>query len=119
MLVAACLLPTSVFAQAPAGAPAPPPSAKPVAAADLESLVARVALYPDDLLAIMLPAATTPLDLVKAQRFLDKRKSDPNLKPDPALAPVPRPRPRASADRTAGPGAAPPVVAMVAADNGE
>ena len=84
-LLAACLLPASVFGQAPAGAPAGAPPAGPVVAADLEPLVARVALYPDDLLAIMLPAATTPLDLVRAQRFLDKRKGDPSLKPDASL----------------------------------
>jgi hypothetical protein len=48
--------------------------------------VAPVALYPDDLLAILLPAATTPLDVVKAQRFLDQHKADPNLQPDPKLS---------------------------------
>jgi hypothetical protein len=86
LLAAACLLPASVTAQGPAGAPTGAPPAQSMAATDLEPLVARIALYPDDLLAIMLPAATTPLDLVKGQRFLDKRTSDPNLKPDANLA---------------------------------
>ena len=49
---------------------------------ELRKLVAPVALYPDDLLAIVLPAATSPLQIVQAQRFLDKSKSDKNLKPD-------------------------------------
>jgi len=56
---------------------------------ELRKLVAPVALYPDDLLAIVLPAATNPLQVVQAQRFLDKRKTDQNLKPnsewDPAV----------------------------------
>jgi hypothetical protein len=51
-------------------------------AEELNALVAPVALYPDDLLAIVLPAATNPVQVVEAQRFLDKRASDPNLQPD-------------------------------------
>lgn len=42
-------------------------------AAALEALVAPVALYPDDLLAIMLPASTYPLQVVQAARFLRAR----------------------------------------------
>jgi hypothetical protein len=34
-------------------------------------------LYPDDLVAIILPASTNPLQIVQADRFLDKRKTDP------------------------------------------
>ncbi len=37
---------------------------------DLEELVGPVALYPDDLLAIVLPASAYPLQLVEAARFL-------------------------------------------------
>src|SRR6185295_9463754 len=51
-------------------------------AEELNALVAPVALYPDDLLAIVLPAATNPIQIVEAQRLLDKRASDPNLQPD-------------------------------------
>jgi hypothetical protein len=69
--------------------PADPPGAQaqgPVfSTQQLEELVGPIALYPDDLLAIVLPSATYPLDLVKAQRFLEKRKSDPSLQPDPNL----------------------------------
>jgi hypothetical protein len=49
---------------------------------DLRKLVAPVALYPDDLLAIVLPASTNPLQIVQAQRFLDKRKTDQKLQPN-------------------------------------
>lgn len=51
-------------------------------AEELNALVAPVALYPDELLAIVLPAATNPVQVIEAQRFLDKRASDPNLQPD-------------------------------------
>ncbi len=48
----------------------------------LVELVGPVALYPDELLAITLPAATYPLEIVQAARFLEKHKSNPELKPD-------------------------------------
>jgi hypothetical protein len=48
-----------------------------VAAEDLSQLVGPIALYPDDLIAIILPASTNPLQIVQADRFLDKRKTDP------------------------------------------
>jgi Protein of unknown function (DUF3300) len=47
----------------------------------LESLVSRIALYPDDLLALVLPASTQPVQIVQAQRLLDQRKTDPNAQP--------------------------------------
>jgi hypothetical protein len=49
----------------------------------LEDLVAPVALYPDDLLAIVLPASTYPIQIVQASRFLADRESNPDLEPDP------------------------------------
>jgi len=64
-------------AQAPAASgDAPPPAATPE---QLEKLVGPIALYPDDLVAIILPASTSPLQLVQADRYLDKRKADPKL----------------------------------------
>lgn len=51
-------------------------------ATELQDLVGPVALYPDDLLAVVLPASTFPLQLVQAQRFLDDLADDPTLKPD-------------------------------------
>ena len=53
-------------------------------AQELEDLVAPVALYPDDVLGIILPASTFPLDIVRAVRFLDEIVDDPSLEPDPA-----------------------------------
>jgi hypothetical protein len=68
------------YAQAPVAGDSPPPA--PLSAAQLEELVGRIALYPDDLVAIILPASTFPLDVVQADRFLQKLKQDKNLKPD-------------------------------------
>jgi hypothetical protein len=48
----------------------------------LNKLVGPIALYPDDLVAIILPASTNPLQLVQADRFLEKRKKDPKLAVD-------------------------------------
>jgi Protein of unknown function (DUF3300) len=53
--------------------------------AELEHLVGPIALYPDDLVAIILPASTYPLQLVQADRFLQKRKQDPKLPLDDRL----------------------------------
>jgi len=53
-----------------------------LSAAELEELVGPVALYPDELLAIALPAATYPLQIVQAARFLEKKEEDPELQPD-------------------------------------
>jgi hypothetical protein len=64
------------FAQAPAAASGASPA---LPAAELEKLVGPIALYPDDLVAIILPASTSPLQIVQADRYLDKRKSDPKL----------------------------------------
>jgi hypothetical protein len=77
--LAALVFATQAFSQAPAaeGASMPPP---PIA--ELEQLVAPIALYPDDLVAIILPAATNPLQVVQADRYLEKRKADPKLPVD-------------------------------------
>lgn len=54
----------------------------PLSAAELEELVGPIALYPDDLLAIVLPASTYPLQIVQAARFLDAYEQDSTLEPD-------------------------------------
>jgi len=80
----------------PAATPAPPPAA-PVkrSAADLEKLVAPIALYPDPLIATLLPASVYPLEIVQAARFvantnnlakLDEQPWDENVR---AVARVP------------------------------
>jgi len=84
--IAAPFLAGSMLAQAPPGQPQLPAPTAPLLSPDqLQNLVGRVALYPDDLLGLVLPAATTPLDIVKGQRFLEKYKLDKSLKPDPSL----------------------------------
>ena len=77
-------------------APAPPPSAPAQrSAADLEKLAAPIALYPDPLIATILPAAAYPLEIVQAARFvadtnnlakLDAQPWDENVR---AVAAVP------------------------------
>lgn len=61
-LVCAC----SLAAAQPAAAPA----SSPLTAAQLERLVAPIALYPDPLIAQVLMAATYPLEVVQADRWL-------------------------------------------------
>ncbi|HEY0548210.1 MAG TPA: DUF3300 domain-containing protein, partial [Verrucomicrobiae bacterium] len=62
-------------AAAPAATPTPPPSAPAkLGAAELEKLLMPVALYPDSLIATLLPACVYPLEIVQAARFLQ----DPN-----------------------------------------
>lgn len=80
----------------PAANAAPPPSAPAKrTAAELEKLVAPIALYPDPLLATLLPASVYPLEIVQAARFvsntnnlatLDAQPWDSNVK---AVARVP------------------------------
>jgi len=72
----ACIVVLAFGLNAGAQAPAAP------SAAELDKLVGPIALYPDDLVAIILPASTNPLQLVQADRYLDKRKSDPKLPVD-------------------------------------
>lgn len=50
--------------------------------AELEELVGPVALYPDTLLAIVLPAASYPLQIVEAARYLEALDANPDLQPD-------------------------------------
>lgn len=45
-------------------------------------LVARIALYPDDLVGIILPASTYPLQIVQAARYLDAVRGNATLAPD-------------------------------------
>jgi hypothetical protein len=48
----------------------------------LRVLVAPIALYPDELVSVVLPASTTGLQIVQAQRYLDKHKTDPSAQPN-------------------------------------
>jgi hypothetical protein len=48
---------------------------------ELEVLVARIALYPDELVALVSSASLFPLQTIEAQRFLDQKKKDNDAKP--------------------------------------
>jgi hypothetical protein len=62
---------SQITPSAPAASPAPKPTGAPLTS--LESLVAPVALYPDPLLAEVLVAATYPLEVVQAARWLETK----------------------------------------------
>ena len=51
-----------------------------LSAQQLQALVGRIAIYPDDLLGLVLTASTQPLEIVEAQRYLAARKTDPAAK---------------------------------------
>ena len=60
--------PPAALAQGATAATAP--AAKPLSQGELEALLAPIALYPDDLLMQVMMAATYPLELVQAERWL-------------------------------------------------
>jgi hypothetical protein len=69
---------------APVAAPAPPASAPAKRSqADLEKLVAPIALYPDPLIATILPASVYPLEIVQAARFVANTNNLANLDAQP------------------------------------
>jgi hypothetical protein len=68
----------TVAAQAPAAGAERP---EPLSDDELEQLVARIALYPDDLVALVCAASLFPLQIVEAERFLEKREKDKSLQP--------------------------------------
>ena len=59
---------------APAGAQQPAAAAAKFSKEQLEQMVAPIALYPDSLIASVLMAATYPLEVVEADRWLDANK---------------------------------------------
>ena len=85
--------PPSTPAPAAAAPPAAPAPASPLAAASpppftaaqLDQMLAPIALYPDALLSQTLMAATYPLEVVEAARW---SKANPNLKGDAAVTAV-------------------------------
>lgn len=68
-------------AAAPAQASAEQPAAALLSDDELEVLVARIALYPDELVAAISAASLFPLQIVEAQRFLEAKKKNSDLKP--------------------------------------
>ena len=71
--------PGSVPGQPPSGPAAPVPDQPTMKPAELDGLVAPIALYPDTLLANVLMASTYPLEVVQAERWVNQNK---NLKDD-------------------------------------
>ncbi len=72
LLFSSCLAALTAM-QAQTGAPAPQPEAATAALRppdQLDQLLGPIALYPDALMALILPAATVPSDIVLASRFL-------------------------------------------------
>ena len=67
VLLSTLCLASAGFAQAPAAQGAAP---QPYMADELDQIVAPIALYPDPLIALILPAATMPSDIVLANRYL-------------------------------------------------
>ena len=65
----------SVPAQSPVPPPAPETPLRP--AAELDQLLGPIALYPDPLIAEILPASTFPSEIVMADRYVSEG-SDPN-----------------------------------------
>ncbi|MFC5756001.1 DUF3300 domain-containing protein [Rhizobium sp. GCM10022189] len=80
-------LPARAQTSVPVAAPASSQTSgeQPVAALlsddELEVLVARIALYPDELVAAISAASLFPLQVVEAQRFLEAKKKKSDLKP--------------------------------------
>jgi len=79
-LLIAATMPGQAFAQAapaapPQAAPAPAPQEDAFTRAELEKLLAPIALHTDALLAQLLPASAYPLEIVQASRWLDRNKA--------------------------------------------
>src|SRR6185503_5392956 len=63
---------------------APPPSAPAKkSAAELEKLAEPIALHPDPLIAVILPASAYPLEIVKAARFVKDTNNIPKVDDQP------------------------------------
>src|SRR5215813_4146984 len=83
------LMPQTGFAEeaqspAPAATPAPPPSTPAKrSAAELEKLVMPIALHPDQLIAIILPASVYPVEIVQAARFVRDTNNIPKVDDQP------------------------------------
>jgi Protein of unknown function (DUF3300) len=89
--------PGSAPTQPPNTAPPPAPEQPALKPPELDALVALIALYPDPLLANVLMASTYPLEVVRAERWVNENK---NLKEDAQrTAAVVRPEHRPSHPR--------------------
>ena len=88
LLLSAAVAASLSLAALPLRAETPPEAAvtqeqapEPLSAEELEILVARIALYPDELVAVISAASLFPIQIVEAQRFLDESQTKKDLKP--------------------------------------
>jgi len=79
LLIVVAILATAAYGLSPADAQAPapistivPPPAPQVTPAELDAMLAPIALYPDPLVAQILMASTYPLEVVEADRWLQE-----------------------------------------------
>lgn len=76
LLAAGCQKKEQVSYSPDPGAPsAPAADASKLSKQQLDALVARIALYPDVLIAHILPASTAPLEVVEAARYLQENQN--------------------------------------------
>jgi hypothetical protein len=82
---AAVVRPSSPPPATPAPAtPAPPPSSDAKRSpADLEKLAQPIALHPDPLIAVLLPASVYPVEIVQAARFVKDTNNIPKVDAQP------------------------------------
>ena len=71
-------LSTGMIARAQTPVPPPAPEVQMRSSAELDQMLGPIALYPDPLIAQILPAATLPTDIVLADRYVNGG-GDPNL----------------------------------------
>ncbi|MCS4245515.1 hypothetical protein M2418_005063 [Rhizobium sp. BIGb0125] len=74
-------IPTAAAQETAAADPAAEEAPAPLSEDELEILVARIALYPDELVALVTSASQYPLQIVEAARFLEGIKKQPSIKP--------------------------------------
>src|SRR5436190_8039097 len=79
---------TNPFADAPAPAPAanpapPPSSPAKLSQYQLEKLAMPIALHPDPLIGVILPASMYPVQIVQAARFVKDKNNIPKIDDQP------------------------------------
>ena len=81
-LMLAAQSPIAKAQEVPAAAAGQAEKAQPLTAEELQVLAAPIALYPDDLVALVIAASIYPLQVVQAARFLDEKAKNKDLEPD-------------------------------------
>jgi hypothetical protein len=75
--------PSGVPGQPPSSAASPVPDQAVLKPAELDGLVAPIALYPDGLLANVLMASTYPLEIVRAERWANQNQTSREMLSSP------------------------------------